>query len=506
MNQQNPPQIFPSHPDLLFTNLKAWNSDQVMDLYLAGSDSALSSDSDRKQHSPDSLDSSIYQQKAPGPLVIDCQGKILAPGLRDPHVHFRDPGQTYKETMISGAQAAARGGYTGLLIMPNTVPALDGAPVTGGVEGYRTSLDYLNHYQEAQSCLLPVKYALCLAASQGRQGKKASSFHDWEESLTWSSHPALALSDDGAAVPDDLLSHVAALALKAGIIFIDHCEHHEQGIMNESDTSRTLGVPGIPGSTEIAVVSRDIQVAKETGVHIHLQHISTKASVEAIRKAKAEGLAVTCETAPHYLALNDRALLTYGAMAKMNPPLRSEADRQALLEAVADGTIDMIATDHAPHSLEEKEAGLMEAPNGIIGLETAYPVLHTLLVDGGIISDNRLIDLMSVQPARLLGQNVYDPLAHLSSQEEGNPVCDLKSWSYSFDDPWAGQAPDLVILDTDKTWTIEAKDFLSKARNTPFDQWTVTGKAMATILSGSLSYASSELMAILAKKEDSWTD
>lgn len=321
---------------------------------------------------------------------------------------------------------------------------------------------------------------------------------------------AVGFTDDGLPLLDENLTREAMrLARTLKMLLSFHEEDpkfiKENGI-NHGSSSDKMNLYGADRQAEISMVVRDCKLAKETGATISIQHISAKESVEAVRKAKKLGIRVFAEATPHHFSLTDKDVIKYGTLAKMNPPLREEEDRIAIIEGLKDGTIDMIATDHAPHSLEEKEAGLMEAPNGIIGLETAYPVLHTLLVDGGIISDNRLIDLMSVQPARLLGQNVYDPLAHLSSQEEGNPVCDLKSWSYSFDDPWAGQAPDLVILDTDKTWTIEAKDFLSKARNTPFDQWTVTGKAMATILSGSLSYASPELMAILAKKEDSWTD
>ena len=499
-------RIFPSYPDLRLTNLTVWDTGKTVDMLLSGSKGA---GGDR-----------VPAGEQNGPVAIDCTGLTVAPGFRDPHVHFRDPGQTDKETMSSGSAAAAHGGYTGVLIMPNTVPALDGAHIDGGFRGYSSVLDYLNDYEIANSCILPVKYALCAAASRGREGTEASDPEDWQHGLRFPAHPVIAVSDDGASVPERILPQVLAAAARSNIIFIDHCEHHDSGVINDGSVSARLGLPGVPASTESDIVARDVAFARRTGVHVHLQHVSTAASFDIIRRAKAEGIRITCETAPHYCALNDTAVELYGTYAKMNPPLRSEADRQAVLAAIADGTVDMLATDHAPHTEAEKGRGLMEAPNGIIGLETAYAVAHTVLVDGDIISEARLIELMAVNPAHLMGDAVFDISAHaaagrsvrsLGSERKsdagspscpgnGNPVVDLRGMRHHRDYVWGRggstsdgtpdtAAADLVILDTKRPWTIDSSAFLSRARNTPFNGWNVTGRPAATVLDGQLSLA-----------------
>lgn len=468
-------------------------------------------------------------------VVVDARGMVLAPGLHDPHVHFRDPGQLAKETMVTGSAAAAAGGYTTVLIMPNTVPALDGAAVapsdTADIEamhGRWSSLDYLENYEADNGVQLPVRYALCAAASTGRDGAQASRYVDWQHGLQGFGfrHPVIALSDDGAAVPADILDEVAANCLKAGVPFIDHCEHHESGVMTEGETSRRLGLPGIPASTETAIIERDIDLARRTGCHVHLQHVSCAASFDLIRAAKAEGLPVTCETAPHYIALNDTAVERLGTMAKMNPPLRSEEDRQATLRAIADGTVDMIATDHAPHTAEEKALGMLKAPNGIIGLETAYGVCRTVLVEGGWIDDDRLIELMSVAPARLLGsaEPSVDSLLAPLADEAGERVHDAPAGPGSAGadaavadgaDADDGREPlharrdlldlaavahtgvttsdflsaddtatplDFTLLDPHAEWTVDPEGFHSKARNTPFAGMELTGRPMATVI------------------------
>ena len=446
---------------------------------------------------------------APGPdREVDAAGMTLAPGLTDPHVHFRDPGQTAKETMASGCAAAASGGYTRVLVMPNTVPAMDGEPIdpADASEGARQVreagatdvIDYLQRYGETHGVRLPVRYDLCVAASKGRAGGEASDpgrwgrfvpghgdEGDWTEAMR--AHPVTAMSDDGAAVPAAILDEVLANAKRTGLYLIEHCEHHDVGAVNEGPVSRKLGVPGIPEDTELAIVSRDIEAARRTGAHIHFQHVSTAVSFEAIRNAKAEGLPITCETAPHYLALSDEALLEYGTLAKMNPPLRSEADRRATVAAVADGTVDLIATDHAPHTMAEKALGFLDAPNGIIGLECAYGVCHKVLVDGGHITDRRLIELMAVEPARLMGYEPTDVAALVEAWDEpaphgaGRRLLDLAT---------AGDAAgaDLVVLDTARAWTVDPERFHSKARNTPFGGWRVTGMPMATIVGGRLAF------------------
>lgn len=439
-------------------------------------------------------------------VAVDASRLTVAPGLEDPHVHFRDPGQTHKETMVTGCAAAAAGGYTNVLIMPNTVPAMDGQIVTAGEPGADEILkagcdnviDYLQHYERIHDVTLPVRYELCVCATKGREGKEPTEPKDWawympgnddEKDAAQIAHPVTAMSDDGSAVPTPVLRDVFANVKETGLYLIEHCEHHDVGAVNEGPVSEKLGVPGIPEDTELAVVQRDIDLVRSTGVHVHFQHVSTAISFEAIRRAKAEGLPITCETAPHYLALSDEALLKYGTRAKMNPPLRSERDRQATIAAIADGTVDMIATDHAPHTADEKALGFLEAPNGIIGLECAFAVCHTVLVDGGWISDERLIELMSVNPASLMGRHATDIAALLNTGAK----CATKRTL----DLGASEHPernDLVILGLDDAWTIRADEFRSKARNTPFDGWEVTGRPYATIIGSRM--ASSRLDAL----------
>ena len=285
---------------------------------------------------------------------VAASAMTIAPGFEDPHVHFRDPGQTYKESMISGCAAAASGGYTNVLIMPNTVPAMDGVKVEAGQPGasevldaeYDTVIDYLQHYEAAHGVKLPVRYDLCVCASKGRAGHEATEVADWigylpehgdeHKDAYQLAHPVTAISDDGSAVTPSILEQVFENVKESGLYLIEHCEHHDTGAVNDGPVSRKLGVPGIPEDTELKIVERDIDMSRKTGVHVHFQHVSTAISFDAIRKAKAEGLPITCETAPHYIALNDEALLKYGTLAKMNPPLRSEADRQATIAAVAE--------------------------------------------------------------------------------------------------------------------------------------------------------------------------
>lgn len=439
--------------------------------------------------------------------VVDASRLTVAPGFEDPHVHFRDPGQTHKETMATGCAAAAAGGYTNVLIMPNTVPAMDGRIVTAGepgadevlAAGCDNVIDYLQHYERIHGVTLPVRYELCVCATKGRAGQEPTEPKDWawympgnddEKDAAQIAHPVTAMSDDGSAVPTPVLRDVFANVKETGLYLIEHCEHHDVGAVNDGPVARKLGVPGIPEDTELAVVQRDIDLVRETGVHVHFQHVSTAISFDAIRRAKAEGLPITCETAPHYLALSDEALLEYGTRAKMNPPLRSEKDRQATIAAIADGTVDMIATDHAPHTADEKALGFLEAPNGIIGLECAFAVCHTVLVGGGWISDERLIELMALNPASLMGRHSTDIAALLNTGAK----CAAKRTL----DLGASEHPernDLVILGLDDAWTIRADEFRSKARNTPFDGWQVTGRPYATIIGSRLASASLDALA-----------
>ncbi|NEG96925.1 amidohydrolase family protein [Bifidobacterium sp. SMB2] len=472
---------------LTLRNITVWNTGETIDLVIP--------EADEKRFFRD--EDAVFDGE------FDATGLTLAPGFADPHVHFRDPGQTYKESMVSGAAAAASGGYTDVLIMPNTVPALDGVTITDSTKpgaeevlgkGFDNVIDFLQHYDSAHDVSLPVRYDLCVCASKDRAGYEATDLDDWrwyirgvaegEKDSAQLAHPITAISDDGSAVTPEILDDVLRMAKESGLYLIEHCEHHDTGAVNDGPVSRKLGVPGIPEDTELKIVARDIEKARETGVHIHFQHVSTAISFDAIRKAKAEGLPITCETAPHYLALSDEALLEYGTLAKMNPPLRSEADRQATIEAIADGTVDLLATDHAPHTLEEKERGFLEAPNGIIGLECAYGVCHKVLVDGGHISDHRLIELMSTEPQRLMGHEPADIDAMLgeTGTDEGRRTLDLSAVEHP-------ETADFVVLDTGAEWKVDPERFHSQARNTPFGGWDVTGRPLATIIGSKLVFS-----------------
>lgn len=476
-------------------DVKVWDTGEVIDLVIPGTAADLLTDTDRP-FPP------AAAQVADGDVHIDATGLTVAPGLADPHVHFRDPGQTAKETMVSGCAAAASGGYTNVLIMPNTMPAMDGEKVAAGqpgadevlAAGHDCVIDFLQHYEADHGVTLPVAYDLCVCASKDRAGKEPTELadiawympgrHTGEKDAAQLAHPVTAVSDDGSAVPDAILDEVLTRIKEAGLYLIEHCEHHDTGFINEGPVSRRLGLPGIPENTELRIVSRDIEAARRTGAHVHFQHVSTAGSFEAIRKAKAEGLPITCETAPHYIALTDEAILEYGPLAKMNPPLRSAADRQAVHAAIADGTVDLIATDHAPHTMEEKNAGLEAAPNGIIGLECAYGVCHKVLVDGGIISEQRLIELMATAPMHLMGHTPTDVagLLNTSSACATKRTLDLGAVEHP-------ESVNLVILDTDRSWTVEPERFHSKARNTPFGGWQVTGMPLATVIASKLVFS-----------------
>lgn len=439
---------------------------------------------------------------ADGVAHVDAAGLTVAPGLADPHVHFRDPGQTAKESMVSGCAAAASGGYTNVLIMPNTVPAMDGEPVTAGEPGADEVLavgrgdviDFLQHYEADHGVSLPVEYDLCVCASKGRAGVEPTDLagiawympgrHAADKDAAQLAHPVTAVSDDGSAVPAAILDEVLRRIKDAGLYLIEHCEHHDAGFINEGPVARRLGLPGIPEDTELAIVDRDIEAARRTGVHIHFQHVSTAGSFDAIRRAKAEGLPITCETAPHYITLTDEAIVEYGPMAKMNPPLRSAADRRAVIAAIADGTVDLIATDHAPHTAAEKGAGLEDAPNGIIGLECAYGVCHKALVDAGHITDKRLIELMATAPMRLMGHAPTDVAGLLNTSS----ACAVKR-TLDLGQVEHPESVNLTLLDTARAWTVEPERFHSKARNTPFAGWEVTGRAVATIIGSRLVFS-----------------
>lgn len=373
-------------------------------------------------------------------IQYDLAGKIIVPGFFDMHVHFREPGQEYKEDISTGSLAAAHGGFTGVMTMPNTNPPIDNPDVVMA-NGLRSARNIVNVYQSA-------------CATAGRKGEKLADI----EALI--NAGVLAITDDGSPIADDdIMREVLRRTAPFGKPVVQHCEVMsitDGGIMNEGEVSKQLGVKGIKNASEYEIIARDIKLTKEVeGSHYHIQHISTREAVEMVRKAKADKANVTAEACPHHFILNDEALLKYGTNAKMNPPLRTQADVDAVIEGLRDGTIGVICTDHAPHAEHEKALPLDKAPFGIVGLETAIGLTYTYLVDKGIITLEEMINKMSVNPRRLLGLNDI-------SISEGSPA-------------------NLTILDVNKVWKVNASEFHSKSKNTPFDGWELKCKPIGVV-------------------------
>ena len=379
---------------------------------------------------------------APGLSGFDSSEYVIFPGFCDVHVHFREPGFSYKETIATGSRAAARGGYTAVCTMPNLNPVPD------SVENLRVQRRLI----EETACIHVYPYG---AITIGEQGEALSDLEGMAPDV-------VGFSDDGRGVQSYDLMRQAMLRAKAlGKPIVAHCEVNSLlrgGYIHDGDYAKAHGHRGICSESEWGQIARDLQLVKETGCAYHVCHVSAKESVALIRKAKAEGLDVTCETGPHYLVMDDSDLQEDGRF-KMNPPLRGKEDREALIHGILDGTIDMIATDHAPHSAEEKSRGLEKSAFGIVGIETAFPILYTCLVKPGILSLNKLLELLCVNPRRRFGL----PLG-----------------------------TDYSIWDLNAAYPIDPKDFLSKGRATPFAGWKVNGKCIATICDGKLVYAAPE--------------
>jgi dihydroorotase len=377
--------------------------------------------------------------------TIDASGKLVVPGLIDMHVHLREPGFEYKETIESGCRAAAHGGFTAVCAMPNTKPVNDNRQVTEYVIRQANAAGYAKVYPAA-------------AISAGSKGQSLAEYGDLKEA------GAVALTDDGMPVENgQLMRRALEYARGFDLPIISHCEDMTLvagGCMNEGETATRLGLAGIPNLSESIMVIRDIGLCELTGGRLHIAHVSTEESIEAIRAAKARGVRVTAETAPHYFTLTETAVGSFDTHAKMNPPLRSEKDRQAVRAALADGTLDVIATDHAPHSPLEKNVEFAQAANGIIGLETALP-LSLALVRDGVLSLSDLIAKLTVNPASVLGV----------------------SSGLRIDGP-----ADITIIDLDAAWTLHADTLQSKSRNTPFDGWTLTGRAVCTMVDGRIVF------------------
>ena len=375
---------------------------------------------------------------------IDAAGLWVVPGLTDMHVHLREPGEEYKEDILSGARAAAAGGFTGVACMPNTKPVNDCATVTAMI---------MARAAEAAVRVYPVG-----AISLGSEGKQLAEFGEMRAA------GAVAVTDDGRPVRDSqLMRRALEYASDFGLPVISHSEEASlsTGVMNEGPVSTRLGLKGIPTAAEAIMVYREIALAEFTGARVHIAHVSTAMAIDLLRAAKARGVRVTAETAPHYFTLTDEAVLGYDTNTKMNPPLRSAADREAIKTALLDGTLDAIATDHAPHSILEKEVEFDTAANGIIGLETALPLTLALVRDQ-VIDAARLVELLAVKPAAILGL----PAGTLSS----------------------GAAADITLIDPEREFVYTADQVVSKSRNTPFLGWTLRGRAVLTLVGGAIRH------------------
>ncbi len=375
---------------------------------------------------------------------IDAAGCWVVPGLIDMHVHLREPGEEYKEDILSGARAAASGGFTGVACMPNTKPVNDCAAVTALI---------LARAAEAAVRVYPVG-----AISQGSEGHQLAEFGEMQAA------GIVAVTDDGRSVRDSqLMRRALEYASDFGLTVISHSEEAalSTGVMNEGPVSTRLGLKGIPTAAESVMVYREIALAEFTGTKVHIAHVSTAMALDLIRGAKARGVRVTAETAPHYFTLTDEAVLGYDTNTKMNPPLRSEADRAAIKAALADGTLDAIATDHAPHSILEKELEFDAAANGIIGLETALPLALALIRDK-VIDAQRLVELMAVNPAAILG---------------------IAGGTLS-----PGAAADVTLIDPEREFLYSIDQVVSKSRNTPFLGWKLQGRSVLTMVGGAVRH------------------
>ncbi len=388
---------------------------------------------------------------ANGAEVLDATGLTVAPGLVDIHVHLREPGQGYKETIATGTASAAAGGFTSVAAMPNTRPVNDSPEIT--------------RWMQAPERGASIRVFPIAAATRGSKGEAINDY------AALKAAGAVAVTDDGYPIlKDNIMRETLAAASRVGLSVIQHAEDTRltQGAsMNAGPTAFRLGLRGMPSEAESGMVERDIRLVTElrdARAHLHVAHTSTAAALAAVRQARRSGLRVTCEVAPHHFLLTDEHVGMYNTNAKMNPPLRSAADRDAMIEAILDGVVDAIATDHAPHAIHEKEVEFESAPNGITGLETALGLSLHWLHKEWKLPLGRVLSLLSAQPAALLNLKGRGTLA-------------------------VGSFADVVVFDPKAEWTYNARETKSKSRNTPFDGWTMQGKVRWTISEGRIAYA-----------------
>jgi len=403
-------------------------------------------------------DGRVAEIAAPGKLksangaeVLDATGLTLAPGLIDIHVHLREPGQGYKETIATGTAAAAAGGFTSVAAMPNTIPVNDSPEIT--------------RWMQAPERGAAIRVFPIAAATRGSKGEAINDF------AALKSAGAVAVTDDGHPIlKDNIMRETLAAAARVGLSVIQHAEDTrltQRASMNLGPMSFKLGLRGMPTEAESGLVERDIRLVTElrdARAHLHVAHTSTAAALAAVRQARRNGLRVTCEVAPHHFLLTEEHVGFYNTNAKMNPPLRSAADRDAMIEAILDGVVDAIATDHAPHAVHEKEVEFESAPNGITGLETALGLSLRWLHKEWKMPLGRVLSLLSAQPAALLGLKGRGTLA-------------------------VGSFADVVVFDPKAEWTYNARETKSKSRNTPFDGWTMLGKVRWTISEGRIAHS-----------------
>lgn len=385
--------------------------------------------------------------KTGGERIYDASGLVLAPGLIDMHVHLREPGQEYKETLETGGMAAAAGGFTSVVPMPNTVPATDN----------RATLEFVVR-RARETC--PVRVWPTIAATKGNANEEMSEIAECR------SAGAVAVTDDAFPLQSaEMTRRVMEYCRTFDMPLLTHCEDKaltKSAVMNEGLTSTLLGLKGMPKAAEDLQVARNIELSGLTGCRLHILHISSERSIQLVREAKARGAQVTCETCPQYFSLTDEACFGYNTLAKCSPPIRAQADVEAVKAGLADGTIDAIATDHAPHATHEKECEFQAAAFGMIGLETSLGLVISKAVETGVITLAEAVKKMTAAPAQILGL----PAGRLSVQSPA----------------------DITILDPNAEWTVDPERFFSKSRNTPFGGWRLKGRAVTTIVGGQVVY------------------